>query len=96
MLIILIAIALMNYLGNDKNTNEVERLTGQFDSLTNVIYFYEARQVILEKNLREASKIAYDTLNFEIKARDSALRSHDQQVRWLQWHVERLNKEIYN
>ena len=44
----------------------------------------------IEKDLNKINVLTLDSLNHKIEGHDSAIFSHDQQIRWLQWHVERL------
>jgi competence protein ComGC len=89
---ILVVMILVNYARNIKQQHHIKGLNARVDSLQNVIYIYESRQVQVEKNLNLLAKTTLDSLNLTLKANDSAIFSHDQQIRWLQWHVERLKK----
>lgn len=91
-IIIIVVLIYRNHWMNIRLNNQVVVLSGQVDSLKSVTYFYESQVNNLAKNLSEIGEIGLDSVNYEIKARDSAIFSHDQQIRWLQWHVERLNK----
>jgi len=94
LIIITVFVLLMwkDYVTKDRIKGEVTILKGRVDSLKNVIYFNESTRASFENNTKKLTKTASDSMNLEIKARDSAIFSHGQQVRWLQWHVERLNK----
>lgn len=93
-LVIVLVLIFRNYLKMAQLDGDITRMSGRVDSLQNVIYFYESRQVSFEKNHNKAMKITYDSINLRIKAHDSAIFSHGQQVRWLQWHVERLKSNL--
>jgi len=95
-IMVLVLLILHNYWRSFTTQLRTVELERQLDSLTNVVSFYESNQRILKNNVIESTNIGHDSLKTEIKARDSALYGHDQQIRWLQWHVERLNKHIIN
>ena len=63
----------------------------QIDSLE-VELKLEAGSWKLEEGKQKMEKMMLDSINMQFKATDSAIFSHGQQIRWLQWHVERLNK----
>ena len=81
-----------NHWTNQVAVNQVLVLAAQVKSLENKLDLYEDRLDTISNHVEKPAKIASDSLIFEIKGRDSAIFSHGQQVRWLQWHVERLNK----
>lgn len=91
-IVLFVILIVRNFYANQMNSNKVAILGGRLDSLRNVVSFYESKQAVFENSTKNMGKNAVDSVKTEIKARDSAIFSHGQQVRWLQWHVERLNK----
>lgn len=75
---------------NHNQRSAIVKLQGQVDSLVNVTLSQESLLKLQRENLNKINVLILDTLDTRIKAYDSTIFSHDQQIRWLQWHVERL------
>lgn len=89
-LIVMLALLIRNFWIISQQRQSIKHYYGEIDSVRNVIYVYEAEHKQFQDRILEVTR----GLNKAIESRDSAIFSHGKQVRWLQWHIARLDTLI--